>query len=93
MLQENRSTQLGSTLHGGSGQFEFFSDGDMVVTGTINSYPGDQANFPTPPRPDSEFLPLSTDDIYKEFRLRGYNYSGPFQGIQRIDNEGTTFSV
>ena len=90
ILQENRATQLSSTLHGGSGKFEFYSDGDMVVNGTINCYAGDQGGYPTPERSQSEFLPLNTDDVYKEFRLRGYNYSGPFQGIQRIDNEGTS---
>ena len=61
----------------------------MVVSGNIEFAPENRAtSAPLPPRQETTWLPLNTDDIYKEFRLRGYNYSGLFQGIQKIDNEG-----
>lgn len=32
---------------------------------------------------DNSFL--KSDDIYKDFGLRGYDYSGIFRGIQKVD--------
>ena len=90
IVSEQRETTL-RTMLSGSGNFEFYNEGDVVVSGQIKSYPENQANFQPGPREETEYLPLDTHDIYKEFRLRGYNYSGLFQGIQRIDNEGLSF--
>ncbi len=36
----------------------------------------------------SKYLPLTTEDIYKELRLQGYEYHGSFKGIKLADNEG-----
>ncbi|XP_065221120.1 fatty acid synthase-like isoform X2 [Planococcus citri] len=38
---------------------------------------------------NSEILPLSNDDFYKELRLRGYNYKGLFRGVQYVNCTGT----
>nr|XP_006825449.1 PREDICTED: fatty acid synthase-like [Saccoglossus kowalevskii] len=37
---------------------------------------------------DTELLELSASDVYKELRLRGYDYGATFQGIVRADNSG-----
>lgn len=88
ILSEQRPAQLNSVLYSGSGRFEFYNDGDVVVKGSVTGYPENLSAFEPAPRKESDWIPLTTDDIYKEFRLRGYNYSGLFQGIQKIDNEG-----
>ncbi len=36
----------------------------------------------------SKALRLNTADIYKELRLRGYDYGTTFQGILDANNEG-----
>ena len=45
-----------------------------------------------PPTVSSEpdLLELKTEDAYKELRLRGYDYSGLFQGIMSTDNRAAT---
>ena len=95
ILNENLPATLLLTFQHGSGRFEFCQEDDqVVVTGSIGSRVEKKTKasvaLDTSPKQDSNgpFLPLNTDDIYKEFRLRGYNYSGLFQGIHRMDNEG-----
>lgn len=75
----------------GTGQFEICENGSVAVTGTI-SVPDDinkmLLNIPAPILKKSESLELNINDIYKELRLRGYHYSGIFQGIKSISNRG-----
>lgn len=50
----------------------------------------EQLDLPVPAQPtESELLPLRTPDIYKDLRLRGYDYRGIFCGIAQSDNRGT----
>ncbi|XP_029675779.1 fatty acid synthase-like, partial [Formica exsecta] len=42
--------------------------------------------LPIPPTYKELLLPLSTEDVYKELRLRGYEYSGFFKGIKSSDS-------
>lgn len=79
----------------GSGEFEVCEGGAVAVSGTVRLArdpaaerlpPDDPAQ--RPPHPD--LLPLQTDDVYKELRLRGYNYSGVFRGIREADALGTS---
>ena len=37
---------------------------------------------------DKNVLPLNTADVYKDLRLRGYDYGGIFRGITSSDNYG-----
>lgn len=41
---------------------------------------------------DKHSQTLSLKDIYKELRLRGYNYGPAFQGILSADLEGNFFN-
>lgn len=66
-----------------SGDFEVSEAGARVVTGRI-SVPGEQVlQIPTYDRPlvaeEANYIPLTTSDIYKELRLRGYDYGSTFQ--------------
>lgn len=76
----------------GTGDFELCESGSVVVSGKI-SMPEDVTkeilNLPSlPSKEEKDVLPLSTNDIYKELRLRGYDYKGVFQGIVESDSRG-----
>ena len=96
MLNEKRPSVLLSTLLDGSGKFEFQNEAEFVVSGKINLL--EKTGNPAASISStmnlhgtnsiSDWLPLHTNDIYKELGLRGYHYSGAFRGIQRIDNQG-----
>ena len=78
----------------GSGNFEVVEGGAPIVTGRI--YVPDDVNkecINMPPiedkNDDPSMLPLNARDVYKELRLRGYNYKGLFRGITYANNEGS----
>lgn len=78
----------------GTGEFDVCEGGAVVVTGTVRLAEDPAAERlrdldSAPPRHEDGLLPLVTDDIYKELRLRGYNYGGIFRGIRSSDPRGT----
>ena len=75
----------------GTGDFEVCENGALVVSGRISV-----ANEPVlqiPPcekcTESSSTMRLKAADIYKELRLRGYDYGPTFQGIIDTNNVGT----
>ncbi|KAJ1529566.1 hypothetical protein ONE63_006337 [Megalurothrips usitatus] len=77
----------------GSGNFEICESGSVAVTGRIyvpeDGTDGMFANLgPVKKTPENGVLRLNTADIYKDLRLRGYDYMGIFQGIKESDNYG-----
>lgn len=42
----------------------------------------------TEPKNETKYLNLNKLDVYKELRLRGYDYGGIFKGISHSDNNG-----
>jgi len=86
--------KLGVTVSPSSGQFEIIEHGSLVVSGRISLI------IPTEPAMSSDdvqkpvhldagsALPLNSDDIYKELRLRGYDYGPTFRGILSADGTG-----
>ncbi|XP_031347934.1 fatty acid synthase-like [Photinus pyralis] len=73
-----------------SGEFEICEGGSSVVSGKI-FVPRDVSKefVPVPQAPikaETDLLQLTTDDIYKELRFRGYDYEGPFRLIESSDN-------
>lgn len=82
----------------GSGNFEVVEGGAAIVTGRIY-VPDDieQECINMPPiedkQSDPEMLPLNGRDVYKELRLRGYNYKGFFRGITYANNEGKVLII
>lgn len=76
----------------GSGKFEISEQGTAVVSGTVRipenvSY--EMASLEScEPCGSNSWLELSSDDIYKELRLRGYNYQGIFRSLVSFDNLG-----
>jgi len=76
----------------GSGNFEVFEGGATVVSGTVRvpdkvSHERSSLEFFEQQTSD-DLLELSSRDIYKELRLRGYNYHGDFCGLVSLDNSG-----
>ncbi|XP_049273436.1 fatty acid synthase-like [Rhipicephalus sanguineus] len=73
-----------------SGEFEVCEGGVLVASGRIRvAEEGDNFSDPEPPLCPSvkslAICQLNSEDIYKEFRLRGFQYSGRFQGIVEAD--------
>lgn len=82
----------------GSGNFEVVEGGAAIVTGRIYVPENiDKECVNMPPLKDTEskpdMLPLGSRDVYKELRLRGYNYKGLFRGITQANNEGKNFYI
>ncbi|KZC13477.1 PREDICTED: fatty acid synthase [Dufourea novaeangliae] len=76
----------------GTGEFEICESGSVAVTGKISVPENVEKmllNLPTPVvRNEPELLELKPVDIYKELRLRGYDYTGVFRGIKTSNNRG-----
>lgn len=77
----------------GTGAFEICESGSVAVSGRIyvpeDGLDGMFANLgPVKQTPENGVLRLHTADIYKDLRLRGYDYMGIFQGIKESDNYG-----
>lgn len=67
-----------------AGEFEICEHGSVAVTGKISvpeNAEKSMLNLPTPSVRTTTEVELNTNDIYKELRLRGYDYSGDFKGI------------
>jgi len=80
------------TVQKGTGNFEVVEGGAAVVSGTVQvpdnvSHESASLEFFEPQTSD-DLLELSSQDIYKELNLRGYNYHGDFRGIVSLDNSG-----
>lgn len=74
-----------------SGEFELKESDEIVASGQISApttTDKELLNLVSPRAKKDEFLPLESTEIYKELRLKGYDYKGPFRGIKSIDNKG-----
>lgn len=93
IMQKDGGAKFLINILEGSGEFEVHEGGSVAVSGIIRTPETVQKEF-LPLKPLSipetpKFLPLDTSDVYKELRLRGYDYHGLFRGIKKVDNEGT----
>lgn len=75
-----------------SGEFEISEGGGSVVTGRIYEPEDPALQYAGSMRVDgsasNEYLKMNSKDVYKELRLRGYEYGPTFQGIIESDNQG-----
>lgn len=84
IMPKEGSVKFLITIFDSTGQFELSEGGSVAVSGKIRQPEEPQKEFlnltaPTPPKEKEPLLPLATNDIYKELRLRGYDYAGIFQ--------------
>ncbi|CAH0549735.1 unnamed protein product [Brassicogethes aeneus] len=92
ILPKEGSVKFLINIFEGTGEFELCEGGSVTVSGKI-SVPEDVTkevlNLPKPTVPtEKDVLTLDKADIYKELRLRGYDYEGIFKGIIESDNRG-----
>lgn len=74
-----------------SGEFELKESNEIVASGQIrasDTVDKELLNLVPSKTKSGKFLPLKSSDIYKELRLKGYDYKEPFRGIKSIDNTG-----
>lgn len=86
-MPKDGSVKFGINFFDGSGRFELCESGSLTVSGNI-SVPEDVtlAQLQLDPiAPDSSAKKMDKTDIYKELRLRGYDYTGKFQGIMEAE--------
>ena len=65
-----------------SGDFEVSESGARVVSGRISQPESATLGVPSyerPAQPEDNYIPLTSSDVYKELRLRGYDYGPTFQ--------------
>lgn len=92
ILPKDGSVKFGVNFFDGTGRFEICEGGSLAVSGKIY-VPEDIENEELPldaPEVDQTALPLKTNDIYKELRLRGYDYAGKFRGVTESDSKAVT---
>ncbi|KAM7297624.1 fatty acid synthase-like [Ixodes scapularis] len=84
IFPKNGSVHLKVNVMRVSGEFEVYEAGTVAASGRIFLAENGQKfldyGVPFGP-PETVTFDLDTEDIYKELRLRGYEYSGSFQGI------------
>uniref|UniRef100_H3AY86 Fatty acid synthase n=1 Tax=Latimeria chalumnae TaxID=7897 RepID=H3AY86_LATCH len=95
ILPKTGSVQLEVRLMPASNRFEVSEGDNLAVSGRIcileeNSLNNFRKQLEQPTQdsnPDTKFR-LSSSDVYKELRLRGYDYGKTFQGILESNNTG-----
>ncbi|CAG9798221.1 unnamed protein product [Chironomus riparius] len=90
ILPKDGSVKFGLNFFDGTGKFEICEGGSLAMSGIIRvpenieyeELPLDAIKFDT-----KCGLPLERGDVYKELRLRGYDYGGVFRGINKTDSK------
>ncbi|XP_011305442.1 fatty acid synthase [Fopius arisanus] len=81
-------------INKGTGKFEVVEGGVAVVTGTVRytlDPQEEQINVLIKNHDEPE--QMTSRDIYKEFRLRGYQYSGLFKAIKSATTDGSKGTI
>ncbi|KAK9875949.1 hypothetical protein WA026_011050 [Henosepilachna vigintioctopunctata] len=80
-------------IQGVTGNFEIIEGGVDVVSGYVHNISDERkrefSDIPLPAEKKSGPIPLKTKDVYKELRLRGYNYKGAFKAIEEVNCDAT----
>uniref|UniRef100_A0A1A9Z5Z9 Fatty acid synthase n=1 Tax=Glossina pallidipes TaxID=7398 RepID=A0A1A9Z5Z9_GLOPL len=92
ILNKEGVVKFGINFFDGTGAFEICEGGSLAVSGKISIPENvDNEQLPLDPLPVSTVAKeLSTSDVYKELRLRGYDYAGIFRGITASDSLSST---
>ncbi|XP_012270411.1 fatty acid synthase [Orussus abietinus] len=92
IMPKEGSVKFLINIFDGTGDFEICEGGSVAVTGKIRASENiekDQIDLQAPViSKEPGLLRLNTSDVYKDLRLRGYDYSNIFQGIKSADNRG-----
>ncbi|KAG7491726.1 hypothetical protein MATL_G00007310 [Megalops atlanticus] len=97
ILPKTGSVQLEVRLMPATNKFEVSENGNLAVSGKVSVLEEkaldtfhSQMSQPVPEGENDPKLRLTASDIYKELRLRGYDYGKTFQGILESNNAGDT---
>lgn len=78
----------------GTGNFEIMEGGSVAVSGKIyepEDISKEMLELHKPfTKKESNVLQLAEADVYKDLRLRGYDYTGIFRGIHESENRATS---
>ncbi|CAL8264094.1 unnamed protein product [Arctogadus glacialis] len=95
ILPKTGSVQLEVRLMPASNKFEVSENGNLAVSGRVSLLEDSaldafhaQVSQVVAKDDEDPKLKLTTHDIYKELRLRGYDYGKTFQGILETNNAG-----
>lgn len=92
VMPKKGTVKFDVSIMAASGVFELCESGAQVVSGRIMIQSEPVVPIPVAPgRICRDLLELTAGDVYKELRLRGYDYGPTFQGIistTNIGNEG-----
>ena len=91
VLPPSGEVKLEVSLTPSTGHFEVSESSALVASGTITASDETQLNSffdQLPPPPASDKARLDSQDVYKDLRLRGYEYKGIFQGVSTVDETG-----
>ncbi|XP_055919370.1 fatty acid synthase [Eupeodes corollae] len=92
ILNKENVVKFGINFFDGSGDFEICEGGTLTVSGKI-SVAEKVSNEELPQQIQEANNPpmeLKLNDVYKELRLRGYDYGGEFKGIVSSDINATS---
>lgn len=95
ILPKDGSVKFGVNFFDGTGAFEICEGGSLAVSGKI-SIPEKIENEELPLydlEQDKTGIPMNTSDVYKELRLRGYDYGGMFRGVTKADGKAINGEV
>ncbi|XP_075147103.1 fatty acid synthase 3 [Haematobia irritans] len=87
-ISPNQNVDLTVMIHYGTGNFEITESGALVVTGRISEIENPEIPKPCEISYESDFPMVSRKDFYKELRLRGYHYNGPFRSVREARSDG-----
>ena len=87
------SVKLNVSVSPDNGQFQIGENNSLVAGGRITILTESETPDDDCPTPvlDAGPLLLNSDDIYKELRLRGYDYGPTFRGIVSADGTGRVY--
>ena len=88
VLPTKGSVKLEVAIMAASGMFEVCEAGAQVVTGKVTLPVQPTPAIPVSESPADGCIRLTAADVYKELRLRGYDYGPTFQGIASTSNSG-----
>ncbi|CAD6237323.1 GSCOCG00002250001-RA-CDS, partial [Cotesia congregata] len=88
LVWETIGMMKGELYTEGTGRFEVVEGGAAVVTGYVHYTNKPALAKLNPPPPEDEEEEMTAKDVYKELRLRGYQYSGSFRGIKSASTSG-----
>lgn len=95
-VPHEETTGVNVNIFKSTGYFEVTNDNDPHPVATGKIYTPREVNkefnyYPSESFVKQEYkIKMDTDDIYKEYHLRGYDYYGPFAGIKELEVNGKT---